>query len=142
MGLLVLRNAPGQLGTGTAGVLGHFQDAAPQKSGYELQFVRRQAEQETAGASLQRSINTRNQGSYQTASHGRSPVGEKPYQNLGWIWPYYGENRLRVQGGSKRLGSQEGSATGAHCARWLILAAPSEITKHDALDFEEEVHFL
>jgi hypothetical protein len=97
-GLLVFRYAPGQLGAGTAGVFGRLQDAAAQKPGDELQFVRRQAEQETASAGLQGPVNTRNQGGYQTAAHGRSPV-EKPYQILAWIWPYYGENRPRVQGG-------------------------------------------
>jgi len=39
-GLLVLRDAPGQLGAGTAGVRGRFQNAAAQKPGDELQFVR------------------------------------------------------------------------------------------------------
>jgi hypothetical protein len=43
-GLLVFRNAPGQLDAGVAGVFGRFQDAAAQKPGDELQFVQRQAE--------------------------------------------------------------------------------------------------
>jgi hypothetical protein len=40
-GLVLFRNAPGQLGAGAAGVFRRFQDATAQKPGDELQFVRR-----------------------------------------------------------------------------------------------------
>jgi hypothetical protein len=78
--LLVAGNALGPLCPGCARIAPQVENAGAQKLRDELQFVGGQALDETAGLGSMGTIGTRNQGGYQSTSHGRSPVGEESYQ--------------------------------------------------------------
>jgi hypothetical protein len=77
--LLVSCDPLGPLCTGSADFTRGIENAGAEKFSNELQFVSRQALYEAAGPRFMRTIGTRNQSGYQSASHGRSPVGEKSY---------------------------------------------------------------
>lgn len=91
-------NPLGPLRPGRAGFAGRVQNAGSQKFRDELQFVRGQALDETPGPGPIRTIGTRNQGRYQSVSHGRTPVGEEPYSF------FTGSGRIMAKTGTGRKG--------------------------------------
>lgn len=52
-------------------VAGKIKDAGAKILGDKLEFIAGKSRQKTVGLTLERTINTRNQSGYQTASHGR-----------------------------------------------------------------------